>query len=77
MIWTIGYSNRSLPEFLHELGRRGITQIIDVRSSPWSRNAAFNASQIEKWSEQIGIMYRQEGLVLGGRTEMARREHSF
>ena len=66
MLFTIGYSNRSLPEFIHELERRGITQIVDVRSSPWSRNASFNAPQIERWSERGGILYRQCGDVLGG-----------
>ena len=71
MIFTIGYSTRTLPEFLHELGRRGITQLVDVRSSPWSRNAPFNANQIEQWSEPAGIMYRRAGDVLGGRTEIA------
>ena len=71
MIYTIGYSNRTLPEFLNELERRGISQIIDVRSSPWSRNAAFNANQIEQWSGRAGIMYRQCGEVLGGRAETA------
>lgn len=69
MIYTIGYSDRSLPQFLHELEQRGITRIIDVRSSPWSRNAAFNASQIEQWAERAGLHYRQEGAILGGRTE--------
>lgn len=71
MIFTIGYSNRTLPEFLGELDRRSITQIIDVRSSPWSRNAAFNAPQIEKWSGSHGIMFRQWGDVLGGRAEIS------
>lgn len=70
MLFSIGYSDRTLPQFLHELERRGITQIIDVRSSPWSRNAAFNATQIAQWSERAGILYRQEGKVLGGRAEM-------
>lgn len=70
MIFTIGYSDRTLPQFLHELERRGIGQIIDVRSSPWSRNAAFNAQQIAQWSERSGILYRQEGKVLGGRAEI-------
>jgi hypothetical protein len=68
MIYTIGYSNRSLPEFLRELEKRGITQLVDVRSSPWSRNAAFNAPQIEAWASKAGIFYRQSGHVLGGRT---------
>ena len=71
MIYTIGYSTRTLPEFLSELERRGITQLVDVRSSPWSRNQPFNANQIERWAEQGGILYRQAGSVLGGRTEMA------
>lgn len=68
MIYTIGYSNRSLPEFLHELEKRDITQLIDVRSSPWSRNAVFNAPQIEAWASKAGIFYRHCGHVLGGRT---------
>lgn len=71
MIWTIGYSNRSLPEFLHELQSRGITQLVDVRSSPWSRNSVFNADQIAKWADRDGIHYRREGKVLGGRAEIA------
>lgn len=70
MLFSIGYSDRTLPQFLHELERRGIGQIIDVRSSPWSRNAAFNATQISQWSERAGILYRQEGKVLGGRAEI-------
>lgn len=70
MIYSIGYSDRTLPQFLHELERRGITQMIDVRSSPWSRNAAFNAKQIAQWSERAGILYRQEGDILGGRAEV-------
>lgn len=70
MIYTIGYSDRTLPQFLQELERRSITQIVDVRSSPWSRNAAFNATQIAQWSERAGILYRQEGKVLGGRAEI-------
>ncbi len=66
MIFTIGYSNRSLPQFLGELEKRNITQLIDVRSSPWSRNAPFNAPQIEKWTSKAGIFYRQCGEILGG-----------
>lgn len=71
MIYTIGYSTRTLSEFLHELERRGITQLVDVRSSPWSRNQPFNANHIERWAEQGGILYRQAGAVLGGRAEIA------
>lgn len=71
MIFTIGYSTRSLPEFLAELQKRNISQLWDVRSSPWSRNHAFNANQIERWAERAGIFYRQYGDILGGRSELS------
>lgn len=71
MIFTIGYSNRTLPEFLRELERRGITQLWDVRSSPWSRNQPFNGNQMARWAERGGIYYRQAGRVLGGQSEVA------
>jgi len=70
MLYTIGTSNRSLPEFTFELQRRGITHLVDVRSNPYSRHVWFNAPRIEIWSERYGIMYRQEGEVLGGRSEI-------
>lgn len=66
MIYTIGYSNRPLPEFTRELARRSITQLVDVRSRPWSRNPSYNRKAIERWSEQAGIHYRFEGATLGG-----------
>lgn len=66
MIYSIGYSTRTLPEFLNELDRRNITQLWDVRSRPRSRNWPFNASQIEVWADKAGILYRQCGAVLGG-----------
>lgn len=66
MIYTIGYSTRTLPEFLTELEKRTITKIIDVRSRPWSRNASFNANQIERWAAAAHLMYKQLGHILGG-----------
>lgn len=77
MIYTIGYSTRTLPEFLRELERRGITQLWDVRSSPWSRNQPFNANQIERWAERSGILYRQYGDILGGRADIAADHPSY
>lgn len=70
MIYSIGYSNRTLPEFLTELRRREITQLWDVRSSPWSRNSPFNAPEIERWAERACILYRQQGNILGGRSDI-------
>lgn len=77
MIFTIGTSNRSLSEFLWELSKRDVTQIIDLRSSPFSRAPWFNAGQIERWSAQAGIFYRREGAVLGGRSDVSVDDPSY
>ncbi|WP_181560740.1 MULTISPECIES: DUF488 domain-containing protein [unclassified Sphingobium] len=77
MIFSIGYSNRSLCEFLYEVERRCITQLWDVRSSPWSRNTHFNASQIERWACKAGIMYRREGEILGGMRDVCLRDPRY
>lgn len=71
MIYSIGTSNRSLPEFLNELQKRGVTQLIDVRSSPYSRFPWFSRPKIEQWGPRAGLMYRFEGQVLGGNAGMA------
>ena len=77
MIFTIGYSNRTLPEFLGELRKRRVGQLWDVRSSPWSRNAPFNAPQIEQWAGRAGVMYRQEGSILGGHSRIPVDDPSY
>lgn len=71
MIFTIGYSNRSISEFGYEIERRGVTQIVDVRSSPWSRNPYFTRDRLARWAERSGRMYRWDGAVLGGRSVFA------
>jgi hypothetical protein len=70
VIFTIGTSNRPLGDFTQALDRRRITQLVDVRSSPYSsRFPWFNRHQIERWAEHQGRLYRWEGAVLGGRSE--------
>ena len=71
MIYTIGYSNRSLNEFKHEILSREISHIIDVRSSPRSRNIQYTARKIAEWSAVCSLRYTQEGDVLGGRSNFA------
>ena len=70
MIFTIGTSDRTLAGFGDELAKRNIRHLIDVRSSPRSRFAYFNAGQMEAWCERIGAYYRWAGDVLGGRSEI-------
>lgn len=66
MIYTLGYSNRPLPEFALELERRSITRLVDVRSRPWSRNPCYNRKRLEDWSDKQGIHYCWQGEELGG-----------
>lgn len=77
MIFSIGTSNRSLSEFIEELQKRQITQLVDVRSSPYSRLGHFCAPQIERWANREGILYRQAGAILGGRSNVPVEDPRF
>jgi uncharacterized protein (DUF488 family) len=67
-IYTIGHSTHSLDEFVHLLGRPGITAIADVRSRPYSgRSPQFNRHELQASLKQFGIEYRFLGSALGGR----------
>lgn len=71
LIYSIGTSNRSLPEFVGAVRSYQITSLIDVRTSPSSRLPWFNRSMIERWAERASIFYRYEGAILGGRSHYA------
>lgn len=67
-ILTIGYSNRSEKEFLDLLNYYNAKVIIDVRSTPYSRNCQiFNRETLKLILEDNGIMYKFGGKFLGGR----------
>lgn len=69
-IYTIGYGNRSLEEFLALLQRYSIEYIIDVRSSPYSRyHPQFSKRELEESLKQHGLRYVFLGDVLGGRPD--------
>lgn len=77
MIYTIGYSDRVLPEFVRQLEVRGVTQLIDVRSNPWSRNPVYSRQRIEEWSSTQGIYYRFCGEILGGMSDVGLRDPEY
>ena len=57
-LYTIGHSNRSLHDFLEILIAHNITDLIDVRSIPKSRNVPwFNKNMLEKALRKINIHY--------------------
>lgn len=68
-IFTIGYSNHSIEEFISLLNRYSITAICDVRSKPYSRlNAQFNREDLKQALRESDIAYVFLGKELGARS---------
>ena len=67
-VYTIGHSNHALESFMDLLRKNGIDEVIDVRSSPYSRyNLHFNHNTLDMALEAVGIEYTFLGGELGGR----------
>jgi len=67
-IYTIGYGNRSMDQFLELLRRYHIEFLVDVRSQPYSRaNQPFSRDGLEKTLKNCGMRYIFMGDTLGGR----------
>ncbi len=67
-IYTIGYGNRSLEQFLALLAEYRIAFVVDVRSQPYSRfNPKFSRGDLENSLKQHKIRYVYMGDTLGGR----------
>jgi len=56
-VWTIGYEGRTIEGFVHELGKIGIKQLIDVREIPISRKKGFSKTALKSNLEKVGINY--------------------
>lgn len=69
-IYTIGYGNRSMQEFIKLLKQHNIAYLIDVRSSPYSRfNPDFSKEALARLVKQSGVRYVFMGDTLGGRPD--------
>ena len=67
-IFTIGHSNHSMEAFVSLLQKHRVHDVVDIRSSPYSRYTAhFNFDVISVALDQIGIRYVFFGGALGGR----------
>ncbi len=67
-IYTIGYGNRSIEDFVKLLQDFNIKFLVDVRSQPYSRfNPDFSKDELEKRLKQHSIRYIFMGDTLGGR----------
>ena len=57
-IYTIGYGNRSISDFIQILKDNQIQVVVDVRSVPYSRyRPAFNSKALAKNLTDAGIGY--------------------
>ena len=60
LLFTVGHSTRSLPDFMELLSAYDVKQVVDVRSIPKSRhNPQFNATALKGSLKQGGIRYEQ------------------
>ncbi len=67
-VFTVGHSNHPKEEFIKLLLRHRVDEVVDVRSSPYSRYTPhFNHDVLSGAVEQIGIGYVFLGHELGGR----------
>ncbi len=68
-LYTVGYSSfRDIREFLDVLKREKISLLVDVRSSPFSKNfSSFNKGNIENFLKKEGIAYIYLGNYVGGK----------
>ena len=67
-IYTIGYGNRPIDEFVDLLQKHGIKFLVDIRSQPHSRfKPEFSRDALEKRLKQHHIRYISMGDTLGGR----------
>lgn len=68
IIYTIGHGNRTTSELISLLKESGVTQVVDVRTSPYSRhNPQFNKENLEFFLKNDQIIYVFKGKQLGGR----------
>jgi uncharacterized protein (DUF488 family) len=71
-IYTIGYGNRKIDEFLKLLKKYNINYLIDVRSSPFSKyNPDFSQRRLEYHLIESNVRYVYMGDTLGGRPSVS------
>ena len=67
-IFTIGYGNRSIDDFINLLNHYGVNLVVDARSTPFSRfQANFRKKALQEHLEMAGISYLYLGDALGGK----------
>jgi uncharacterized protein (DUF488 family) len=57
-IYTIGYEDTTMADFLAALQHAGVRRVIDVRALPLSRRPGFSKSSLAAHLQEVGIDYR-------------------
>jgi len=66
-LYSIGHSNRTAEELIEKLKENAITDLVDVRTTPYSKyNPQFNKDPLRAVIEKAGIKYHWKGKNLGG-----------
>jgi uncharacterized protein (DUF488 family) len=69
-VFTIGYGDRSLEQFIALLEEHGVTCLVDVRSAPYSRfRPEFSKQPLARALKERDIRYVFLGDALGGRPD--------
>jgi hypothetical protein len=70
-IYTIGYEEKSIEEYINQLIREDVKILVDVRKNPVSRKYGFSKKTLQKAIEEVGIEYRHlPGLGIPGEKRM-------
>ena len=69
-LWSIGHSNHTIEAFISLLRQHSITQLVDVRTAPYSRHwPQFSRDDLAYYLTTSGITYMFLGRELGGKPE--------
>ena len=74
MIYSIGYSRKSVDYLIGALKMYDVKELIDVRFRPFGRRTEFNQNKILKALGKEGIKYTWAGRYLGGFSEIKEAE---
>lgn len=74
MLYSIGYQKLTINQLIMKLKKRNITHLLDIRSRPYSRKAAFSRVPLNKALAKESIEYHWKGDVLGGDSRISENE---
>lgn len=75
-IFTVGHSSHPWPTFRSLLEGSGVSAVVDIRSSPYSRFRHFNRENLEARLNEIGIEYLHLGDALGGHPKAGAEDYA-